>query len=846
MPTTPQVLPTHRDGTTLDELIARIPLEQRITLLTGMTSWRLTPITEIGLDSVVVSDGPVGVRGTGETPGETSILLPSPSALSALWDPQRARAVGNLFAREARRHGVDVVLAPQVNIQRTPVGGRHFECFAEDPLLTAEVGSAVVQGLQECGVAACLKHYVANDSETKRTEYVSEVDERTLREVYLAPFEHAVREVGVWSIMAAYNGVDDGTETAPMTEHSHLLRDVLKDELGFDGTVISDWMATNTTVESATGGLDIVMPGPGGPWAENLLAAVRAGEVSEEIINDKVRRILLMAARVGKLAGFDAPEPPAGLDAVDTDARMARELAAAGTVVLRRPDAGLPTLVDGESIALIGPNAARTHVLGGGSSTVHPARVQEIHDGLTEAFPNSNVTLSRGGDSRRYAPTIPVLAGLTGFVDASGNPTVPGAGIVTVTQLDAAGEVLGHREMVEWEGWERVTDDRIDTVVVETRILLDEPGPHSLEVGTVGAYRIIVDGELIAESSTPAGAEVVLDSSVNNPPSIVTKGLVTEPRVAVLRAELKVVHAGGYGEFVRAEFRHRTPSEDADLEISSAVDAARTAQRAVLVVGTNEEVESEGWDRTTLSLPGRQDELVRRVLAVAPETIIVVNAGAPVLLPWLEDAQTVLWAWFPGQEAGGALADVLAGRAEPQGRLPWTLPADEASVPVPHAIPNEQGRIDYAEGVHVGYRGWLRAGATPALPFGFGRGWTDWSYRELSIPRPAEDGSVEVDVVIENVGARTGREVVQVYLEPPVETPEGERPVRWLAGFGAGTVAAGDRATVTVRIPARAFEVWSVAEAGWVRPGGTYRLVAGSNVAQTPLETLLDVTERGR
>ncbi|RLP77463.1 beta-glucosidase [Mycetocola tolaasinivorans] len=844
MPTTPRPLPTHRDGTTLDQLVARIPLEQRVTLLTGMTSWRLTPIPEIGLESVVLSDGPVGVRGTGETPGETSILLPSPSALSALWDPQRAREVGNLFAREARRHGVDVVLAPQVNIQRTPVGGRHFECLAEDPLLTAEIGSAIVGGLQECGVAACLKHYVANDSETRRTEYVSEVDERTLREVYLAPFEHAVREVGVWSIMAAYNGVDDGVESAPMTEHSHLLRDVLKDELGFDGTVVSDWMATNTTVESANGGLDIVMPGPGGPWAENLLAAVRAGEVSEDVINDKVRRILLMAARVGKLAGFEAPADPAGLADVEADARIARELAAAGTVVLARPEAGIPEIRDGESIALIGPNAARTHVLGGGSSTVHPARVQEIHDGLTEVFPASTVTLSRGGDSRRYAPTIPVLAGLTGFVDASGNPTVPGAGIVTVTHLDAEGGELSRREMVEWEGWERITDPRIERVIVETRILLDEPGYHSLEVGTVGAHRVLVDGELIGENTRPAGAEVVLDSSVNNPPSIVAKGLVEEPRVAVLRAELGVIHAGGYGDFVRAEFRHRTPSEDADLEISAAVDAARVADRTVIVVGTNEEVESEGWDRTTLALPGRQDELVRRVLAVAPEAIIVVNAGAPVLLPWLNDAHAVLWAWFPGQEAGGALADILAGRAEPQGRLPWTLPGDEASVPVPHAVPEADDRIRYTDGVHVGYRGWLRAGNTPALPFGHGLGWTNWRYAALGEPRWEDSGAVEVDVQIENTGARTGREVVQVYLEPPVQTPEGERPVRWLAGFGAGTVAAGDRATVTVRIPARALEVWSVADAGWIRPGGTYRLAVGPNVTEVALAAPLEVSER--
>ncbi|MGA5138413.1 glycoside hydrolase family 3 C-terminal domain-containing protein [Streptomyces azureus] len=284
-----------------------------------------------------------------------------------------------------------------------------------------------------------------------------------------------------------------------------------------------------------------------------------------------------------------------------------------------------------------------------------------------------------------------------------------------------------------------------------------------------------------------------------------------EGRRLALALDLTVVDAGGYGRFVTAQLRHAPPGATPYEEIAEAVAAAQAADVAVVVVGTNEEVESEGWDRTALDLPGHQNDLVRKVIAANPRTIVVVNAGAPVLLPWADEAPVLLWAWLPGQEAGHALADVLLGRTEPSGRLPWTLPARTEDVSVPDARPRD-GIVDYSEGVHVGHRAWDRAGLVPAFPFGHGLGWTRWTYESVTLspspvsatlPSPAGGDGLNLTVALTNTGPRAGREVVQVYLEPPQDGSD--RPVRLLAGFAAVQAEAGARVTAEVHVPARAF-----------------------------------------
>ncbi|MFE5293186.1 beta-glucosidase [Isoptericola sp. NPDC056618] len=847
-----QTAVTSTDASTdreIDALVDLLGVEEKAALVVGASMWATRAVARIGLEPVVMSDGPVGVRdpyGRG-----TSAMLPAPSALAATWDVRLARRAGELFAAEARRHGVDMVLAPQVNLQRTPVGGRHFECYSEDPHLTAEVAVALVGAAQDRGVGMCVKHYVANDSETDRTRYLARVDERTLREVYLAPFERLVA-AGAWSVMGAYSGVDDGTTAAPALEHRPLLTGVLKDEWGFDGLVVSDWVATHSVAAAVHGGLDLQMPGPDGPWGDGLLDAVRSGEVTVAELDDKVRRLLRLAHRVGRL-----PLPGAGsaLPAVAAEdpAPLLRELVARSVVVLKDDD-GLVPLVDTDDgaaplrVALLGAHAAEPFFQGGGSSFVVPDRLTYPADALRDALPaRSVVDVVAGSRVLRNPPALDL---------ARCTDPVTGAPGVRLEWLGADGTVRRAETRTAWEGWCADVGPDDAALRLTARVRTDEPGAHELGVGTVGVHRVTVDGRTASAGDVVVDEDVILASGHNHPLAA-TLAVEGGADGALLEAELQVVHPVGYDRFVRGALVHRLPGPSAEEELAAAAAAAREADVAVVVVGTTPEVESEGYDRADLALPGNQDELVRRVLAANPRTVVVVNAGAPVLLPWYDEAPAVLWAWLPGQEAGTGLADVLAGVTEPSGRLPWTLPARAEDVPVPHAIP-VAGVVDYAERLDVGYRAWERrlgagsgagtgpGGPAPAAPFGHGLGWTRWDYEAAGLAAPGlapGDADVVVHVTVRNTGARPGREVVQVYVTPPPGTADTDpaRPVRWLGGFAVVEAAPGERATADVRVPRRALQTWDTAAGGWTTPPGTYRLTAGRSVRDPRLDVDLVV-----
>jgi len=830
----------------LDELSA----EEKVSLVVGASMWATTAVPRIGLGSVLMSDGPVGVRGPG---GGTSAMFPAPSALAATWDLDLARRSGTLFAAEARRHGVDVVLAPQVNLQRTPVGGRHFECYSEDPHLTAEIAVALVGAAQEQGVGMCVKHYVANDSETERTRYLARLDERTLREAYLAPFERLVHDVNPWSVMGAYNGADTEGVSAPLLEHRPLVVDLLKDEWGYDGLFVSDWVATQSVAPAVRGGLDLQMPGPDGAWGDGLLDAVRSGEVDESELDDKVLRLLRLARRAGRLAlPGDRPAAPgtssvgghdAASSAAATSGGFLRELAARSVVVLK-DDAGLVPLVHDHArplrVALLGPAAVEPFFQGGGSSFVHPDRLTYPADELRAALPQgSEVTLLAGARALRNPPELDV--------DRCTDPDTGEPGL-RVTLLAGDGSVLEEYTAREWTGWLNDVRPDADAVRLRTVVRLDEPGGHALGIGTVGVHEVTVDGTRVTEGRTRVDEDIVLSSGHNHP----IAELAPASGTAMLDATLQVVHAVGYGHFVRAALVHRLPGPSAEDDLARAVEAAAAADVAVVLVGTTAEVESEGYDRPDLDLPGNQDELVRRVVAANPRTVVVVNAGAPVLLPWLDQVPTVLWGWLPGQEAGTALADVLTGATEPSGRLPWTLPARFEDVPVPHARPVD-GVVDYTEGTDVGYRAWERRLApgpdggvpeapAPAAPFGHGLGWTTWEYEDAVLARgEAHDAPVTLTayVTVRNTGRRAGREVVQVYVEAPEGGPS--RPVRWLGGFAVADVPAMGSATVRVPVPARALQVWDPQAKEWTTPPGTYRLRTGRSVGDLRLTNELTV-----
>ncbi|MEO6081532.1 MAG: glycoside hydrolase family 3 C-terminal domain-containing protein [Umezawaea sp.] len=798
----------------IETALAALDLETKVSLLAGQDVWSLPAVPHIGLRSLVMSDGPIGVRGSEWGPDDPAVVLPSPTALAATWDPELARRVGRLLAQEARRKGVHLLLAPTVNLHRTPLGGRHFECYSEDPLLTAEIGVGYVTGVQDGGVGATVKHFVANDSETARFVLDAAVDDRTLRELYLAPFE-AIVAAGGWAVMCAYNGVNGHT----MSENGLLQDGLLKGEWGFDGVVVSDWTAAKTTVATAMSGLDIAMPGPGNPWGAKLVDAVRSGEVPESVVDEMVRRVLRLAGRVGLLEGVE-PAVSALSSVIDGDA-LAKEVAERSFVLLRN-DGTLPLAKP--TVALIGVAADEARILGGGSATVFPQHVVSPLDGLRAL--DLEVVYEPGVDPRIKLPA----AGGPEWTD----PETGEAGFRLVFR-DADGEELARHlldtAVTSWIGWipPEVDSARLDSVELSAWFRPLVFGEHRFGIGGVGDFVLTIDGQELFNAKQVAYDDDPAAGILLHPETRV-ETLVEGPVLVTLKH--KTWTRKGIGPVVGITLGHTEPGPSDDELIQRAVVAAAAAQVAVVVVATTEEVESEGFDRRSLSLPGRQDDMVAAIAAANPRTVVVVNAGSPVEMPWLDDVAAVLLTWFPGQEAGAALADVLFGRSEPTGRLPTTWPVRMTDCPVLEVDPVD-GVLAYREGLFIGYRAWEGRPVQPAFWFGAGLGYTTWEYESVEIT--PDDPLATVTVRVRNTGPRAGREVVQVYLKP--QFPVTDRPTRWLAGFATVKAEPGTTVEATIILPRRAVETWE--NGRWTTLTGDYAVEVGHDYGDTRLTTTL-------
>jgi beta-glucosidase len=789
-------------------LVARLSLEQKVRLLTGADSWVLHGESAVRLRPIVMSDGPAGVRGVRFDAANPSSSLPCPIALGATWAPDLIEELATALGREARSKGVDVLLAPTINIVRTPLSGRGFECFSEDPFLTARIAVAYVRGVQKAGVGATAKHFVANDSETERRTYDARIGEGVLRELYLAPFEAAVNEAGAFLVMAAYNSVNGAT----MTANSPLLHDLLKGEWDFDGVVVSDWSATTSTVPSAVAGLDLVMPGPHGPWGDKLVAAVRAGTVPESAIDDKVVRLLALARKLGALnsAGGNGAGPHAAL--IDPD--LLREVTTRSFVLLKN-DRGLLPLPAGSvhRVALIGPNAIEPQLQGGGSVRVLAVARPGLADALREAM-DVQVTVNQGA-----------LTAATVALPAPGtlHDPVSGRNGVRLEVRDAGGTVLydaphATSVLTWWDGLPDAVHLRGAEVILRARYRAEVDGPHVIGAAGVGQMRIAVGDAVVAEATSLPPRDVV--EALSRPPELRVPVSMQAGREVDVRVEFRPD-----SRFVTMRLGIAPRWQEEGL-LERAAQAAAAAGVAIVVVGSAEGTESEGFDRESMALPGSQDELVRRVAAVNPNTVVVVNSGMPVLMPWAGDVAAIIQGWFGGQAFGEALADVISGDAEPGGRLPISMPRTETDSPVLWAQP-DNGVLPYREGLLVGYRGYDRKETEPLFAFGHGLGYTDWEYESMTPPEVtinSGDG-VELVVRLRNSGKRAGREVVQLYIEPPHDDPS--RPLRTLAAFAGVAAEPGESVEATLTLPARSLARFDEARRDWITPAGSYTMRAG-------------------
>jgi beta-glucosidase len=790
--------------TSLRPLVEALSLEDKVRLVTGASFWYTAEEPTIGLSSVCVSDGPVGVRGPVFDERRVAASFPSPTCLGASFDDDLVQRVATAMAGEAARQGAQVVLGPTINLHRSPLGGRHFECFSEDPHLTGRLATAYVRGLQDNGVGACPKHFVANDAETDRFTVDNLVDERTLRELYLTPFEAVVCDASPWTVMSAYNGVNG----APMSENA-LLDEPLKGEWGWDGLVMSDWGGVYSTVESARAAVDLAMPGPEAKWGEPLLEAVRAGEVDESALDDKLVRLLLLAARVGKLAEHSRSGPtPVATEAIDAGP-LAREAAAAGTVLLRN-DGTLP--LDPKwlrRLALIGPSALEPRHQGGGSAMVFTPYVVRPHEALAVALgEHVEIVTAKGADLR----------------DALRAPFPEEVEGTTVRWLSAEGDVLAEQPApTSWvTRGASALHPGAASLEIRTRFLPPASGTWRLGVSGPGSFELELDGRLAVKDTFDGGRlgmdgldDLVLAGSV---PVELTAGTPVDVVLRYRWPEQFLLFSSGFGvqQVLGTE----------DEMIADAVEVARAADVAIVVVGTSELVESEGRDRAHLRLPGRQDDLVAAVAAANPRTVVVVNAGAPVEMPWRDDVAALLITWFPGMECGNALADVLVGTVEPGGRLPTTWPAEIDQAPVVTTTPQD-GVVRYDEGLEIGHRAYLRRGTSPAFWFGQGLGYTTWEYEGL-------DATAEhAHVTLRNTGTRPGKQVVQVYASRPGSALE--RPAQVLAGYAVVRAEPGETVEVEVPVDPRTLRHWDVETRTWQVEPGELVLRTGPHAGDLPL-----------
>ena len=774
-----------------------VELDDLTAAVAGIDLWNTPGIPEHGLPPMRVTDGPNGARGPSFT-GVPSACFPCGTALGATWDPDLVERVGHAIGEEARTKGAHVLLAPTVNLHRHPLAGRNFECYSEDPYLTARLAVGFVRGVQSTGVATTVKHFVANDSEFERMTISSDVDEAVLRELYLVPFEAAVTEADAWGIMSAYNKLNE----TYCSEHEWLLTTVLRDEWGFDGFVISDWFGTHSTAPAANAGLDLEMPGPPQWFGKALADAVTNGGVDQGVVERQVERLRVLAERTGATAGLGNGEP----GSVDDPAHRAliREAAAASFVLLRNHDEILPLDRSAlPSVALIGTAADTTWVMGGGSAALDPHPLISPRVGLTAALdPTTALTFARGPAA---TDTIPILneTGLDGRIamevfattDLSGEPAI-------TTSLRTA------RAM-----WLGEINDTISARGFSARlhgtVRVAETGDWSFGLTATGACRVTVAGT------------VLLDAWEQRDPGTSFFGFGS----AEIRGTRHLTAGEDYDLLI--EFSGGSPAMVSGLELGAVpptsttalADAAATAAAAdvaIVVVGTGPTLDTEGKDRPTMDLPGEQDALVRAVAAANPRTIVVVNAGSPVTMDWADEPAAVLQCWLPGEEWGNALADVLLGDREPGGRLPTTFPVRVENAPSHTTYPGTNGHVVYADGLLMGYRGYDRAGTEPRFCFGHGLAYTSFEYGSLHA-----DGR-RVSVEVTNTGARDGTEVVQLYVHRPAAPAT--RPEQELRRFAKVTIAAGATATVSFDLDDRCFSEW---HNGWTLPDGPFEVRVG-------------------
>lgn len=786
----------------VNDLFGRLTGDEKLSLLGGR-GFTTRAIRRLGLPPMAMADAGQGVRGGPRGTLGPATAFPCGVLMAATWDPALIGELGRAAGEEAKNKGpgVQVLLGPAINIHRSPLGGRNAEYFSEDPYLAARLAVDYIKGVQSMGVSACVKHYACNNEETDRTTVDETVGERALREIYLPAFEAAVKEGKVWSVMSSYNLVNGHHASA----NKYLLTDILKHEWQFNGEVMSDWGGVHET-DVVQAGNDLEMPYGENMNVPKLKAALADGSVTQAAVDDSVRRILRTIIRVGLLDGPMTPDQ----NKVNSPehARLAYKVATEGIVLLKNQDDLLPLDRDKiKSIAVIGEPATHMQVDALGSPQVMPLHSVQILDGMqTEA--DNGITINyaaapTGGESvPASVVTSPNDPNAHGFLaeyftnpNLAGNPSVVRMD-QTINILDAndpAPGISGDLYSARWTA----------------KLHPPVTGLYNLSFTGDDGYRVYINGKLlidrwVRQAAYTLGAQVNFDAGKTY--------------------DLRIEYFQGGGD-ATAQFKWIIPGE---TTYADAIEAAKKSDVAIVCVSMNG-TDGEGQDRPSMDLPDNQSELIKAVSEVNKNTIVVLNTGEPVTMPWLDHVPALLQAWYPGQQGGDAIAAVLFGKVNPSGKLPDTFAVSRADYPDAGNFPDIDNKVTYAEGLYVGYRHFDKDNIQPLFPFGYGLSYTTFKYSDLKLSTSQLDanGEITANLDVENTGKRSGEEVVELYLHEL--NPAIDRPVRELKGFVKVGLNPGDTRTVQFHLSPRDLCYYDVDGHQWKADPGQYEIEIGAS-----------------
>ncbi|KAL5343415.1 putative beta-glucosidase I [Aspergillus crustosus] len=810
----------------VDKVLLELTLDEKISLISGSDPWHTASVPRLKIPKIRVTDGPNGVRGTKFFNGVPAACFPCGTGLVATWDTELVQKGGSLQGHEAIAKGASVILGPTTNMQRSPMGGRGFESFSEDPVLAGDMSAATIRGIQSTGVAATLKHFVGNDQEHERQSVNAVIPEQALREIYLLPFQIAQRDSTPMAYMTAYNMVN-GKHVSESTE---LIDEILREKWGFDGLVMSDWFGLYSATEAIQAGLDLEIPGPTYMRGVLVKQALSCGRLLPFELDQRVKEVLKLVKRLLPL-GIPKNAEESTIDTSET-ASLLRSLAGSSLVLLKNSNTILP-FNKKKTTAVIGPNADFAAYCGGGSAALKPYYAVTPLEGLKAQVPDIQYALGAAGWKK-----LPLLSrstkasnGLEGF-DMKiflEPPTVHDREVIDSLYIDTSNIFLDDYQHPRIKS-------NLFYLELSGTLTATESTEYEFSLSVSGTGKLFVDGEVVVDNETTQthGDSFFGSGTVEEIGRIkLTKGQTYTIRINFGTLPTRTFEISGSNSLGAGGLRAGgTPKVNPKIELEKAVSLAKSADQVILCAGLNGDWESEGYDHSTMDLPPGTDELIQAVVEANPNTAVIIQSGTPVTMPWVNDVPALIQAWYGGNETGNAIADVVFGNRNLSGKLPLSFPRCNEDNPAFLNYTSDRGRTIYGEGVYIGYRYYEKCKREVNFPFGHGLSYTNFGIDSLALQET--DDYLSITVAVHNTGTINGAEVIQVYVAQ--QNPSINRPLKELKGFKKVSVAAGQMEQVTIQILKKyATSFWDEHRHAWVQERGRFTALVGNSSANTPL-----------